>query len=411
MNPDGSVFYWALAAPAHAEPKALYRGEVLRLNAVAFASKGDWLATADSSGLALWPLTGRYPIVFARHGRDVSNLAFAPGGEWLATSSADGTVRLWPLDGNPPPYGRVLRGTWEYQTGLAASTDGRSLLVGSKNGSWLLPVDGGPPRKLVGFTGQAGQAAFSPDGRFAAQIGGRTSSSERVIRVWDTGTWSEVHELDFDAGERPCVDCLRFTDRGGVLAATDSGLFRWDLETGDRELLWEGPFGGSFATSADGRRVVLIEVEDGNTDAGHAVLLDVDAHTATPLHTFGDTIIGVAMDPEGTFLATGSVGGELRAGLLTDGEPHLLLGHKAPVSRIAIDPRNRWIASGSGDSTIRLWPMPDLSRPPLHTLPRGELIAKLKTLTNLRVVRDEECAEGWKIEVGPFPGWETVPEW
>ena len=27
----------------------------------------------------------------------------------------------------------------------------------------------------------------------------------------------------------------------------------------------------------------------------------------------------------------------------------------------------------------------------------------------LRVVRDEESATGWKLKVGPFPGWETVP--
>jgi hypothetical protein len=55
--------------------------------------------------------------------------------------------------------------------------------------------------------------------------------------------------------------------------------------------------------------------------------------------------------------------------------------------------------------------MPDLSRPPLHTLPRDELITKLKTLTNLRVVRDEASSTGWKVEIGPFPGWETVPSW
>ena len=55
--------------------------------------------------------------------------------------------------------------------------------------------------------------------------------------------------------------------------------------------------------------------------------------------------------------------------------------------------------------------MPDLSNPSLLTLPREELIAKLKTLTNLRVVRDEESATGWKLTVGPFPGWEMVPSW
>ena len=62
-------------------------------------------------------------------------------------------------------------------------------------------------------------------------------------------------------------------------------------------------------------------------------------------------------------------------------------------------------------SLSRLWPMPDLSEPPLHTLPHYELIAKLKTLTNLRVVRDEDSPTGWKLTVGPFPGWETVPTW
>jgi hypothetical protein len=55
--------------------------------------------------------------------------------------------------------------------------------------------------------------------------------------------------------------------------------------------------------------------------------------------------------------------------------------------------------------------MPDLKKPPLHTLPRGELLAKLRSYTNLRAVRDPSSDTGWKIEVGPFPGWGVVPEW
>jgi len=55
--------------------------------------------------------------------------------------------------------------------------------------------------------------------------------------------------------------------------------------------------------------------------------------------------------------------------------------------------------------------MSDLSKPPRHPPPRDKLIVKVKTLTNLRAVGDPDSSTGWKVEVGPFPGWATVPEW
>jgi len=108
---------------------------------------------------------------------------------------------------------------------------------------------------------------------------------------------------------------------------------------------------------------------------------------------------------------TGDRNGLVRVGPLTGEEPHLLFGHTRPVMSVAVSPDGRWIASGSDDGTIRLWPMPDLSKPPLHTLPHDELVAKLRSLTNLRAVRDPASDTGWKIEVGPFPGWAVVPVW
>ena len=144
---------------------------------------------------------------------------------------------------------------------------------------------------------------------------------------------------------------------------------------------------------------------------GHAVLLDLVSGSTIPLISYGDRVTGVAMNASGTIIATGDIDGVIRVGQVTGGQPHLLLGnHWRDHRDLAVDPRGRWIASASG-TEVRLWPMPDLSKPPLHTLPREELIAKLKTLTNLRVVRDEESATGWKLTHDPFPGWETVPTW
>ncbi len=103
--------------------------------------------------------------------------------------------------------------------------------------------------------------------------------------------------------------------------------------------------------------------------------------------------------------------GIVRVGRLSTPEPHLLVGHKGVIDRVAISPDLRWIASTGEDNTLRLWPMPDLDKPPLHTLPHDELVAKLKSLTNLRAVRDDKSATGWTIELGPFPGWKDVPTW
>ena len=119
----------------------------------------------------------------------------------------------------------------------------------------------------------------------------------------------------------------------------------------------------------------------------------------------------IALDPGGKVAVTGDNDGVIRVGLITDGEPHLLMGHQGAIEYVAVSPDLRWVASVGADSTLRLWPMPDLDKPPLHTLPQGELIAKLKSLTNLRAVRDDESSTGWTLEVGPFPGWETVPTW
>ena len=100
----------------------------------------------------------------------------------------------------------------------------------------------------------------------------------------------------------------------------------------------------------------------------------------------------------------------MRVGLADGSEPHRLCCHTGTVATVAVSPDDKWVASASGGE-IRLWPMPDPTKPPLHALPYDELMAKLRALTNLEVVESPGAPTGYKLEVGPFPGWKDVPRW
>jgi WD40 repeat protein len=234
--------------------------------------------------------------------------------------------------------------------------------------------------------------------------------STRVIRVWNLD--SREQAAVFPQPGVGFTGCLHFRPSGALLCSDESGLTEWNIQTGENEQLFERAV-TRFAVSADDTIALLQASDDytgGGLNLGEAVVLDLRDRSTSTLVSHGNELTAVAMDAGGTMAITGDDQGVIRVGPISGEEPHLLLGSPNKISDLAVDPRGRWIASASGKE-VRLWPMPDLSKPPLHTLPREELIAKLKTLTNLRVVRDEESPTGWKLTHDPFPGWETVPTW
>jgi serine/threonine protein kinase len=63
-------------------------------------------------------------------------------------------------------------------------------------------------------------------------------------------------------------------------------------------------------------------------------------------------------------------------------------------------PGGEWLAT-SNLRTVTFWPTRQ---------PRSYLRV-LHELTNLRVVDDAQSSSGYRLEVGPFPGWQTSPTW
>jgi WD40 repeat protein len=354
-------------------------------------------------------------------------LAFSPDGRWLAATWPPERARIFPLphtDKNQLPHlaGHTLFSHLVFDapgTHLTGGNFGPDLSV--------VPLDGGDPRRLEGFLSETlvEAAAFSPSGRLVAAAPGiNFNDSERTLRVWNLDT-GEVRAFELPrtdttewagyAGYLDNVKNLWFTDEETLYTMGATAFLRWDLRDGSSEKVVDvkAVEKRTAAASADLRKVLIIESADlqrsGICDTPK--FYDLAAGTVEELPSFGDCVVQIALDPEGTVAVTGDQDGIIRVGRLTAGEPHLLVGHEGGVECVAISPNLRYVASIGSDGTLRLWPIPDLDKPPLHTLPHDELIAKLHSLTNLRAVRDEESPTGWSIEVGPFPGWETVPTW
>jgi WD40 repeat protein len=426
---DGKALLWDPLSVPGANPRELKRSGSWYASTLDFHPDGEWItASTDSMAkLSFWPLRSQMPTVVSGYDTFAFRpVVFTPDGEWLATYWGQDRVRLWPLPGSASRETRDLEieASNRTRTWLAIDPAGERVFVtGYGEHLFVLSLDDGEPRRLDGFeaTTFMQQGAFSPSGRLAAAAAS-FGSGERELQVWDLETGENKRfelpaEVNESAGE-PIVQDLAFADESTLFTAGQNGVLRWDLQSGTHEQLVGVAKPGQrnrLWLSGD-RQQLITGVGDAAGDCGPLVLHDLAAGQSRELVTFvrcGEMqwVEGVVFDATLSVMAVAGDDGIVRVGRVGSGSPHLLTGHGGPIRGVAISPDGRWIASSGEDNTIRLWPMPDLDRPPLHTLPFDELLEKLRSMTNLRVVRDPGSPDGWTVTLDPFPGWAEVPTW
>ena len=187
---------------------------------------------------------------------------------------------------------------------------------------------------LSGHTNKVWSTAFSPDSHWAV-----TAGTDGVVRLWN---------LDFP----------------------DPGVLSFELlgHTAGKDIR-------ALAVSPDSHWLVS------GSDDGTARVWDLSADNPATVPPFvlgghAGAVRAVVFSPDGKWIITGSsdktarvwsVDALIRSGS-TQPDPAatsiLLKGHNGGVLAVAVSKDNRWIATGSGDATARLWDLQKLAADP-----------------------------------------------
>ncbi len=395
---------------ARSQVTTFLRGNFNGVRAVTYSPDGRFLASGDRDGdITLWDAATHQTLAtLTGHSDFINSLAFSPDSTMLASGSKDNSIRLWDvktyqLIGEPLLASSSDIDVWS----VAFSTDGKILAAGEEDGSivlWDTATRKQIGQPLIGHTDIVFSLAFSSDTALLA-----SGSADGTVRLWDTSTWQSLTDEPM-RGHTGFVFTVAFNPDSTILASagSDKDIIFWDTYTGERtstihsghsqeiRSLAFSPDGRYFASGSHDGTIRLWDNHTGelvgkpligHTDQVWSIAFSPDSHTLVsgsldrsiilwniePQATLGhildrqaSPVLTVAYSPDGTQFA--SAGGNILGNTtgtddnaihIWDATSHTeissLNGHTLYVTSIVYSPDGKFLASGSGDHTIRLW--------------------------------------------------------
>lgn len=279
------------------------QGHSSGVSVVTFSADGSLLASGSlDETVRLWDAkTGREMQTFS-HSEIVQMVAFSPNGFILFSATFDGIIHCWDIHvgqevRNFKLDGKIIEAT--------LSSDGCLIaLVVDYNMIDLWNIETGQKvRTIGGDDEEVYSIAFSPDNSLLASASGRKSE---IVRVWNIRTGQQIRMIPQTSG----INCVEFSPNGSLLAlGTDNGILIWDTKTWQKVQSLQYDL-GLFATTFSLGGSLLVS----GTKSG--IIYTWDTQTWQKVQT--------------------------------------LVGHNQDINSLSFS-RDGSLASGSGDSTIRLW--------------------------------------------------------
>jgi WD40 repeat protein len=370
----GTLHVWKRNDAAAFEPFALEgaEGTGLLTTTFAFAPSSRKLVSGDQDGgLRTWDLPdgNQRPRILPRRGQ-IATLSISDDARYLLQVSQDWQAQVWDLkDGRGLAR---IEGKW---TAGVLAPDGATAYLTTKEGGevvavdratgWRLDIRFARPKAQEGgaeTTHKFGKLAVSRDGKWIA-----AASAEGVPAcVWEAATGKVVQTIRGHENPSPITAIGFSADGVEVLTASEDGTAKvWDRTQADPEkplatfAMTDEAHGDPVPISAAAlaptrpRRVVTGAIN------GQILLWEEGKEKPIDLGSLERSVLALAFTPDGRWLA--AAGADKSVWLWQTSRPRQRIRlepvpqHTEQVNALVGWPTSTLIASGSDDTTIKLW--------------------------------------------------------